>query len=517
MEAVEVKDVVAKFKERRAREAEEANAAEKIGRLCQTNLKYLCKEVLGYKDWSANPKLHDRIAEHLKRPSKFKLFLIPRDHLKSSIITKGAAIQRMLNNSNIRILIANNTWDNARKFLGSIQRYIASGTILSKLFGKFEKKNLTWNRDEMTIGQRTTNHDAPTIATTGLEKEQTSQHYDLIIADDLVARENVTTPEQREKVKQYINALVALMEPQAELWVVGTRWSEDDAYGDLIEEGVWDVMQLGCYEEDGSPIFPEKFSLEKLQSLRAKFGPVVFSCWYLNNPIAEEAADFKRSQIHFYDPSTPHPKSLYLAVDPAMSLGADADFSGGVVGGMFADRKIRVVDYFRKKMIPSDLINEIFRMVNKWGLTRMGIETFMFQKTLKFEIERHQRETGRFFSIDELGRRHTGKGENSNSKEARIRSLQPLFEQGLIEIRHDMNDFVDELLSFPRGKNDDLIDATAWLVTHLIPSIGTSLKTDDGIRVDEFGKESMTMGHWVKNHTVKPQSSIFERFFADMK
>lgn len=465
--------------------------------------------VLNYKDWSANRELHGAISRKLRDPSKFKLFLLPRDHLKSSIITKGGAIQRILQNPNIRVLIANNTWDNARKFLRSIQQYLARGGLLNQYFGIFESGH--WNQDEIVIRQRTMVLDAPTIATTGLEKEQTSQHYDLIIADDLVARENVSTPEQRAKVKDYINSLMALLEPNGELWVVGTRWSQDDAYGDLLEEGIWDSLVRSAYTDDSkqTAIFPEKFTVEKLQFLRNKLGPYLFSCWYLNDPVSQEAADFKKDWIKYYEPGTPHPSSLYLTVDPALSLSRDADFSALVVAGMFANRKIRVVDYHRVRVVPSDLISKIFDIVKKWKLHRIGIETFAFQKTLKFDLQRRQRETGFFFSIDELGRKNTGRGEPYLSKEARIRSLQPYFEQGLIEIRSDMQDLVDELLSFPRGKHDDLIDALSYHLGRLVPSQGSFL---------EKGEDAyMTMGWWIKNHSQKTTPAIYERFFADMK
>lgn len=488
---------------------------------CQEDLKFLCKAILGYKDWSANENLHTMMARHVRKPSKFKLFLIPRDHLKSSIITKGGAILRLNKNPNIRILIANNTWDNARKFLGSIQQYLVRGAILPQYFGQYESNR--WNQDEITIRQRKVILDAPTIATTGLEKEQTSQHYDLIIADDLVARENSNTPEQRAKVKDYINSLMALLEPEGELWVVGTRWSMDDAYGDLIEEGIWDVFQRSAYTDDTKtqPIFPEKFSLEKLQFLRNKLGPTLFSCWYMNDPISQEAADFKKEWIKYYEPGTAHPSSLYLTVDPAHSLSRDADYSAFVVAGMFQNRKIRVVDYVRRRVIPSDLVDIIFDLVKKWKLHRIGIETFAFQKTLKYEIQRKQRETGKFFSIDELGRRNSGgRSEPFLSKEARIRSLQPYFEQGLIEIRHDMQDMVDELLSFPRGKRDDLIDALAYQLDHLIPSSAGRTEISDGLTIDpETGKELRTMGHWIKNHSAPAASgeNIYERFMRDLK
>lgn len=496
---------------------------DKIKWLCRNDLKFLSKQFLGYKDFSNNPDLHLSMIRHLRKPNKFKLFLIPRDHLKSSIITKGGAIQRLLQNPNIRILIANNTWDNARKFLKSIQAYLAPGNLLSTYFGRFDGSRAQgpWNQDEITIAQRTMILDAPTIATTGLEKEQTSQHYDLIIADDLVARENVQTPEQRAKVKDYINSLMALLEPQGELWVIGTRWSMDDAYGDLLEEGIWDSFIRSAYTDDArtDAIFPEKFTVEKLQFLRNKLGPYLFSCWYLNNPISQEAADFKKEWIRFYEPGSPHPSSLYLTVDPAHSLSRDADFSAGIVAGLFPDRRLRVVDYFRKRVVPSDLIDLIFSTVKKWNLKRIGIETFAFQKTLKYDIQRRQRETGLFFQIDEYGRRQSGRGEMPVSKDARIRRLQPLFEQSLIELRPDMQDLVDELLSFPRGKHDDLIDALSYQLDYLVPSLRNPDTIGSGLTQDpETKKYQYTLGYWTKNFMPKEKNeTIYERFLADLK
>lgn len=472
----------------------------------------LCKEVLGYKDWSRNPDLHEAIRRHIDKPTQFKLFLIPRDHLKSSIITKGGSIYRMLQNPDIRILIANNTWDNSRKFLDSIRAYLAPGLFLSQTFGTFQTDR--WNRDEIIIRQRTMILDAPTIATTGLEKEQTSQHYDLIIADDLVARENSSTPEQRSKVKDYINSLMALLEPHGELWVVGTRWSEDDAYGDLLDEGIWDALVRSAYasETREAPLFPEKFTLEKLAFLRQKLGPYLFSCWFLNDPIAQEAADFKKEWVRFYDPTTPHPTSLYLTVDPAHSLSRDADYSAFIVAGQFKDRRIRVVDRVRRRVIPSDLVDQIFELVQKWRLHRVGIETFAFQKTLKYEIQRQQRERGIFFSIDELGKRHTGRGEPVLSKEARIRRLQPYFEQGLIEVRQDMQDLVDELLAFPRGKHDDLIDALSYQLDYLVPSQLPSAVQNPDVKYDEEKKQWCYTASWWQKKIPQASLSLYEKF-----
>ena len=469
-------------------------------------MKFLCREILGFKDWSRNWNLHDRIMLFMDKPAKFKLILIPRDHLKSTIITKGWSIQQMLRNPDVRILIANNTWDNARNFLQSIENYLTA-SVLPDLFGNFVSPR--WNKDDCVIRQRRQISDAPTIATTGLEKEQTSQHYDIIIADDLVARENVKTKEQREKVKDYIASLYALLEPKGMMVVVGTRWSKDDAYEDLLADGTWDSLVMDCYDGDETKqavLFPEKFTIEKLKDLRMKLRASLFSCWYENNPTAREASDFSEEWVRYYDPVTKPPMNLYFSVDPASSLGKDADFSAGVVVGKYADGKIRVVDYFRKRVVPNELVDEIFSVVKKWRMAghyvRVGVEAFTL-KTLKADLQNKQRFEKFYFQVDEIKKMRGPNGERSEVKQARIRSLQPLFEQGLIEIRSDMTDFVDELLTFPRGKHDDLIDALSLAMDRLLPGSET-------VPVREV--QEGTMGALMKRMENRMTGSEYEEF-----
>src|ERR1700761_6550116 len=121
----------------------------RIRKLCQSSLKFLCVEQLGMKDWGT---VHDELATFLRTSGKRKLIELPRNHLKSSIVTKGWTIQRVLNNPDIRILIANAVWDNSRKFLRSIQKYLTWGSHLPMFFGKFESES--WNQDECTVRQR---------------------------------------------------------------------------------------------------------------------------------------------------------------------------------------------------------------------------------------------------------------------------------------------------------------------------------------------------------------------------
>lgn len=473
------------------------------------NLKFLCKEYLATKDWS---KVHDELQQFLLKAGNRIHIELPRGHLKSWIVTQGWSIQQMLKNPDIRILIVNATESNATKMLRYIRGQLSRGSELSRYHGGFETD--VWSQEELLIRQRKIAAVAPTFLAAGLQKTLTSQHFDLIIADDLVEPDNVRTKDQRDKVYEFYLSLFDLLEPGGRMVVIGTRYHQDDLYAKILEENSqhhnWSVFMRSCYGSDGGVLFPEKFTHAQLDDIKKK-SFYHFSTQYLNNPIDPENADFKADWIKTYDVGTPHPQSLYLTIDPAISLARDADYSALLVAGMYADRRIRVVDSVRRRMVPSDLVDAIFDLVKKWRLHRVGIETFAFQKTLKYDLQRQQRERGIFFSIDELGKRHSGHGEAVLSKEARIRRLQPYFEQGLVEIRSDMVDLRDELLSFPRGKHDDLIDALSYQLDYLVPSYGTSSKREPYEVFLEGGKIAQSMSWW-QGQMPDKELGMYEKF-----
>lgn len=185
-------------------------------------------------DWW-DESLHDSIAWYLQHSGRQKLILVPRGHLKSSIITVGYSIQTLLKNPDTRILITNATWDNARGFLEQIANYLRDSD-LKDYFGFFQTPQTSWTKDAISIAQRTNAAKrGPSIATAGLEKSLASQHYDLIIHDDIVNDENVTSKEQMNKVDNFYRASLNLLDPGGETIIVGTRYSVGDVYGRIIE------------------------------------------------------------------------------------------------------------------------------------------------------------------------------------------------------------------------------------------------------------------------------------------
>lgn len=201
---------------------------------CRTDLKFLAKDICGMTAWEDS--LHNDLAQFLESPTDRKLILIPRGHLKSSLVTVCWSIQQILRNPNIRILITNAVWDTARLFLREISGLLTDKSLLSEIFGKFDGPGSKFTQDEITISQRTAGTvKEATITTAGIERALTGGHYDIIIHDDLVEENNINTKEQINKVIRYYQNSLDLIDPGGQILIVGTRWAMGDLYGHLIE------------------------------------------------------------------------------------------------------------------------------------------------------------------------------------------------------------------------------------------------------------------------------------------
>lgn len=201
---------------------------------CKTDLKFLAKNICGMDAWEDS--LHNDLAAFLEQKTDKKLILVPRGHLKSSIVTVAWAIQQLLRDPNTRILITNAVWELSRKFLREIGGLLTTKSLLSEIFGPFDGPGSKFTQDEITIAQRTigTIKEA-SITTAGVESSLTGGHYDIILHDDLVEENNIGTKEQINKIIRFYQNSLDLIDPGGQILVVGTRWAMNDLYGHLIE------------------------------------------------------------------------------------------------------------------------------------------------------------------------------------------------------------------------------------------------------------------------------------------
>jgi len=439
----------------------------------KSDLYFFCKYVLGYKDLDNNN--HRKLCSFLqkKTPGKDKHIEMPRGTFKTSIVTVGFSLFLIVNCPNIRILIIHEEKSKAAETLSEIKWHIEENEKFRALFGDL-KKEPGWREDKITVATRTKGYKEPTITIAGTDSELTGGHYDIITCDDLVGATNSNSPEQLLRVIEYFQRLGPLAAPEgkAEYFgntlyvVVGTRWDDGDLYGWLIEnfKNEYEFFIRGALKEGSEDLdkgeleFPTILSREKLKRERKKLGAAFFSSQYLNKPISEESAEFKKDWIKTFSPDE-LPKDLvwYAGGDLAISQEDKACNRAFVAVGVDKQNNWWVEDCIAGRWNPAETIEALFYFAKRHPFRVFAIENDMTWKALKLTIEQQMRERGQFINFKEL----THAGAKAKSKDERIRGLIPRFRNQTVFIRRDLVGIIDELRRFPKGKTKDRIDALA--------------------------------------------------------
>lgn len=423
------------------------------------------------------------------RYDKKKLILIPRAHLKTKLITRGYTLNRIAHNPKIRILIYSATWQMAVDILSAVVKEIQVNEKFKALYGDLKYEAPIWSQDRIKFAINKKRE--PSVTAAGIDNNLVGGHYDLIIMDDVVNRDNINTMDQILKVENRYKDSLDLLEPGGQLIVIGTRWHDSDLYGWILDQENdiyknYDIMIKQAYEGNISEakgfkaLWPEKFSRRELSRRLREEGWYHFSAQYMNEPVPEDDAIFKKSWFTYYDEFFIRGKLLnkFMAIDPALSEKKDADYTAMVVVGVDEHGYIMVLDIVKERFSPNDLINEMFRMRDKWGLSDVGLETVAFQKVLAYALREDDRFKKRPFHITELKA-------NERSKDQRIRALQPLYENGKILHNKNLKNNVyleDELTRFPRSRHDDVVDALSYTLDFIYPAKQTSKRRSSGRR-----------------------------------
>lgn len=479
-------------------------AFDALANVGRANFWFFLTECLLWKGLS--PSLHGDMAKFLMQPGNEKMFLVARGHLKSTLITVAYVMWRIVRNPDIRILIANYKLDNAKAFLYQIRSEFTNNKTILMLFSRSipDLKKVKWNESQITF-RRKKNMKEATIEVAGVGGEITGKHYDLIIYDDLVGPQNITTLDQIQNLKQWYNQTQSILEPGGEQIIIGTRWHFADLYGFIMENLMppFKLFKRSAFKADGSPEWPEKFTTEALAHIKMRMeadpkqGRQLFVAQYLNEVIDEATASFRRDKLRFFHPdNAPKGMAVSITVDPAISEKESADRSAFVVRGNDQHGTWWILETFAKRgMSPTDIVDKIFELyrtyMNKgYMVEKVAVETQAFQKALSYSIREKMRKENTYFMLQELGAW-------KQSKELRIKALIPRFDLGAIMLRHpstgdDTEILVDELLRFPKGQHDDLIDALAFcnevdISEMYVPNTDNSEDSDNFNGRDRYG------------------------------
>lgn len=408
------------------------------------------------------------------------LLLMPRGTFKSSVITVGLTLQVILHNPNIRILIDSETFSKAKAFLREVKGHLEENedyrAVFKAIHGIYpnegRKKELLWTDGAINLACRSVHRKEPTISCGGIDVTKNGMHYDLIICDDLHSEKNVTSKDMINNVIDHWKFAYSLLDPGKPMIIIGTRWDYNDLYQHILdnERESYNILIRRAIESDGSLFFPKRLTQAFLDSQKRLQGSRIFSAQYLNEPVDDESATFKRKDI-IRKPLADiegRPMNWYLAVDPSYE-GEYSDYAAFVVAGMDYLQDMYVRHITRQKMTYRDIIDEIFRLHNIYHPKQIALETIGAQKSIMYELNNEQRRRGQWLPITEVKSR-------TKSKEERVRGLAPKYEfHHIFHIKEcqQIDDLDYELIHFPRGKHDDVVDALATILEFAHPPSST--------------------------------------------
>lgn len=277
---------------------------------CRTDLEFLCREVLGYKD--VNRTLHGPVLDVLqkfpfpKNQHSFEdhdqwdgkkwvykplcdmqaleggrrvLLLDPRGWLKTTINAQAHTIQWMLNYPDIAMAIFQSNLEKAELILLEIKNHFMNNDRMRDIFPEFcppKGKELGTKGAFVSPARHySVTRREPTLMALSIEKGLAGLHFHVMKFSDIVEPENVKTEDRINDVNTaFYMAENLLISPVYWIDVEGTRYHYADLYGEIVDKWwlerkenrphKYRIHVRGCFDKGipaGEAFTPDKLEL----------------------------------------------------------------------------------------------------------------------------------------------------------------------------------------------------------------------------------------------------------------
>jgi len=319
---------------------------------------------------------------------------------------------------------------------------------------------------------------------------------DYLILDDPVKADEALSETIRNKTNAWIDQsfLTRQNKPgQSKVVLVMQRLHENDPAGHLIERGDWhnlilpaefnkktfiEVNNRKWRLDDGELLNPGRLTREVLDQKLSDLGPYGYAGQYQQNPAPVGGGEFKKSWISYYNNLsknfTPQGMNIYILYDPAnekkKKQSDNPDFTAMMVIGMSNDNNYYLLDIVRDRLNPTERIQKLITLHKKWNKLSLKPPKVACEKygmmTDSYYLRKAQADINYRFQVIEVG--------GIMKKEDRIRRLIPIFEAGRMYLPRKIlyttiegdtielvDKFIEEMMTFPVGRHDDMLDALA--------------------------------------------------------
>lgn len=446
----------------------------------------------------------------------------PRGHAKSTALTFGWTMAQLCFRERSYVIIVSDTVAQAVQFLGDMKKEFMDNEQLRSLF---KIKGFVKDSEDDVIVSTEDGH-LFRIQAKGSEQKVrglkwNNKRPDLIICDDLENDEIVLNKERRAKFRRWFNgALIPAKSATGIVRYVGTilhsdsmleslmpkNWQRGTVVTDLktytTKRREWLAVKYRAHNSDYSQILWRSKAEQAAKSFNIPGGaagyfkdlrqgfvdqgiPDVYSMEYLNIPIDESLAYFKKSDfIPTSDLDKEQKLKYYITGDLAISQDETADYSVFVVAGVDERKVIHIKDVIRDRLDGREIVDTILALQRQYDPEAFGIEEMQVSKAIGPFLREEMLSTNTFPNLYAL--KHGGK-----DKIARSRSMQGRMRAHGVRFDKEADwypAFEDEIISFPRAKHDDQLDAFAYLgmLLDIIIEAPTKEEQEEEIYADEL-------------------------------
>lgn len=476
---------------------------------CRTSFKSFCERY--FKHWFFSPfcqfhydmmhLLEDLTFNQTKR-KVYTAVACPRGHAKSTIVSKAYPLWLICYKHETNLVIIADTVGQAEEYLDDIKGEIEANELLIEDFG-----NLVGKRKWSTSRIITANGVSVVAKGTGSKIRginKDGRRPGIFIMDDLENDEWVENPKIRKKLRSWLTKVVIpASATDGKFFVVGTILHEDSLLNNLLNDTafnywkryfyqaiqkfsdsqLWDEWQ-NILEDDNRKdaeadayAFYQKHRKKMLRGVEALWmdkspdyyydmylqkisDPDAFSSEYQNIAIAPENQLFTAELIDdctFEELPSPIIE-VKIGVDPSLGKNNKSDLSSICAVARCENNKLYVIDIDARRRKPDQLIADTFSMAIKYKdkLSMINIESnglqYLFYEQFVQASEKH----GLYFPYNGI--------KTDSNKEIKIQALVPKMKQGSLKVHKKLRNLRNEMLAFPRGKTDDILDSVCLAI-----------------------------------------------------
>jgi len=290
----------------------------------------------------------------------------------------------------------------------------------------------------------------------------------LVIDDPIKDREEANSETVRKALHEwYASVAYTRLMPGGAIIIIQTRWHEDDLAGWLLREHAsenWDVLRLPAiaeqdegFRKEGEALWPERFPLPELETIRAATGGRAWASMYQQRPAAAEGVIFKRDWWQFFSPPlTVALNQIVQSWDTAFKKGTENDFSVCTTWGVASDGYY-LLHLWRGRVEFPELKRVLASLAEQWKANAILVEDKASGQSLIQELKLSTALPLIPVKVD-------------SDKQTRAQAVTPLIEAGKVFLPQSaswVNDFVEEMAYFPNGIHDDVVDATTQALNYL--------------------------------------------------